>query len=139
MPALADAAHGGADRAERRAPADDEQLGVAVGVVDLELGDVRGDAGHLLGAQADHQVVVVGVVRDRAGDVGLLEAADPVLEARRSPGSPTAGRASRGRGGTARTPRWPASANGVEMSGRAPTSGISQGSEPFARYASERR
>ncbi len=31
------------------------------------------------------------------------------------------------------------SANEVEMSGRLATSGISHGSEPFARYASERR
>ena len=55
----------------------------AVGVVDLELGDVGGDPGDLRGAQPHHQVVVVGVVRDVARLVLLLEAADPVLEARR--------------------------------------------------------
>ena len=50
------------------------------GIVDLELGDVGGDPGDLLRAQAHHEVVVVGVVRDVAGDVRLLEPADPVLE-----------------------------------------------------------
>ena len=55
-----------------------------LGVVDLELRDVRRDARDLLRAQARHEVVVVGVVRDVARAVGLLDAADAVLEPRRA-------------------------------------------------------
>ena len=53
---------------------------------------------------ADHEVVVGRVVGDVAGAVGLLDAADAVLQARRCPGPPTAGPASPGRAGTAGTP-----------------------------------
>ena len=80
----ADAPRGRRDRAVRAAPAEHEQLRLAVGVVDLELRDVGGDSRDLLRAQPRHQVVVLGVVRDVAGPVGLLEPADPVLEPRSS-------------------------------------------------------
>ena len=76
-----------ADRAVGRAPAEHERVG-AVGVVDRELGDVVRDPGHLRRAQARHQVVVLGVVGDRAGHVGLLEPADPVLEPGRAGNRP---------------------------------------------------
>ena len=130
--------HRGDDRAVGRAPPHDEELRVPVGIVDLELGDVRGDARDLLRPQPHHQVVVVRVVRDVAGDVGLLEPADPVLE----PGVPGI---AHGRASVSGSRRYgwngssPASAKVVEMSGRSATSGISHGSEPLARYASERR
>ena len=124
-PTRAHAPHGRADRAVRRAPAEDERVG-PVGVVDLELGDVGGDAGDLRRAQPHHQVVVLGVVRDVAGLVLLLEPADPVLEARRPGDRPTAGRASPGRAGREGSP--PASfgsvANSVEISSSASTSGM---------------
>ena len=53
-----------------------------VWVVELDGGNVVCDAGYLLGAQADHQLVVYGVVRDIAAAVGLFEAADAVHQAR---------------------------------------------------------
>ena len=71
------------DRAVRRAPAEDQQV-AAVRPEDLQRRDVVGDPGDLRLAQELHPVVVVRVVADVAGDVGLLEAADPVLEAGRS-------------------------------------------------------
>ena len=68
---------------------------------------------------ADHVVVVVGVVRDVAGAVRLLEPADPVLEARACPGSPRRARASRGsrRYGRNSPSRFGSVANSAEMSG----------------------
>ena len=83
MPGPADASHCSADRAVCRAPAEHERVGT-VRIVDLEQRDVVRDPRHLRRAQARHQVVVLGVVGDGAGDVGLLEPADPVLEAGRA-------------------------------------------------------
>ena len=48
------------------------------------------------GAESHHQLVVLRVVGDVAGDVVLLDAADAVLEARRARHAPTAARASAG-------------------------------------------
>ena len=81
LPRRTHAPHGGRNRAVRPAPAQHQRLR-AVRVVDLELGDVLRDPGDLLRAQAHHQVVVLGVVADVAGDVLLLQTADAVLEAR---------------------------------------------------------
>src|SRR5712691_3849837 len=85
----ADTTHGCGDRTIRTAPAEDERLR-AVRVVDLELRDVLRDAGDLLRAQPHHQVMVVRVVADVAGDVLLLEPADAVLKARRAGDRPWA-------------------------------------------------
>ena len=51
----------------------------------------RRDAGHLGGAQPHHPVVVVGVVGDVAGAVGLLDAPEAVLETRRARHGPGSG------------------------------------------------
>src|SRR2546426_10973960 len=83
----ADTPHGRGDRAVRAAPAEDERLR-AVRVVDLELRDVLRDPGDLLRAQPHHQVMVVRVVADVAGDVLLLQPADAVLKAGRPRNSP---------------------------------------------------
>ncbi len=80
----ADPPDGGADRAVGRAPAEHERPRIPVRVVDLELRDVGRDVRDLLRAQPHHLLVVVGVVRDRARHVFLLEPADPVLQARRA-------------------------------------------------------
>ncbi len=81
--------YAGADRAVRRAPADDQQPGLARRVVDLDVGHLhRVDLGL---AGAHHQVVVVGVVGDLAGQVLLLDAADPVLEPGHAGRRPRAG------------------------------------------------
>ena len=77
---LADPADAGADRAVRRAPADDQDLGLAGRVVDHERRQRVGDPVDLRLAGADHQVVVGGVVGDVAVALALLEAADAVLE-----------------------------------------------------------
>ena len=69
-----------ADGPVRRAPAEDEQV-AARRAEDLERRDVVGDARDLGLAQELHGVVVVRVVADVARDVGLLQAADAVLEA----------------------------------------------------------
>src|SRR5437899_12272554 len=87
--ACAPAARG--DRPVRAAPAEHEHRGVAVGIVDLELRYVARDTGDLLRTQSRHQIVVVGVVRDVAGAVRLLEAADPVLETGRARNGPRPG------------------------------------------------
>ena len=84
-------ARGCTDRAVRRAPAQHEHVG-AVGIVDLELGNVARDSRDLGGAQAHHAVVVLGVVGDVAGLVLLLQAADPVLEPRRARNRPGPGK-----------------------------------------------
>ena len=113
----------------------------AVGIVDLELGDVGRDAGDLRGAQPHHQVVVLGVVRDVAGLVLLLEAADAVLEARRAGDRPRP----RERLGVALVGEERVAVVRLRSRTRSrcraasSTSGISHGSEPFARYASESR
>jgi hypothetical protein len=67
-------------------------------------------------------VVVVRVVADVAGDVGLLEAADPVLEAGRARDRPLAGE----RLGVAvvRVERLRSVQFSTEMSGRSATFGI---------------
>src|SRR5690606_15174904 len=93
---LRDLASGTAHPAYRRgdqtvggAPAEHEHAGVAVGVVDREGRHL--DAVHLGLAQPDHAVVVVGVVGDVPRDVGLLDAADAVLQAGRTGDRPRAG------------------------------------------------
>src|SRR5205814_7476698 len=73
----AHAADAGRDGPEGAAPGEDQQVG-SVGVVNLQFRDVGGDSGDLLRAQACHQVVVFRVVGDIAGQVLLLEPADPV-------------------------------------------------------------
>src|SRR5829696_7882668 len=72
---------GGSDRAIGRSPAEDQQLAL-LRAEDLERRDVVGDAGDLRRTERLHPVVVIRVVADVACDVGLLEAADTVLEAR---------------------------------------------------------
>ena len=130
----------GADRAVGRAPAEDERVR-AVGIVDGELRDVGRDTGDLRSAEPHHPVVVLRVVRDVAGLVLLLEPADPVLEARRSRDRPRP----RERLGVALVREEPGrrrsapSRTSSRSSGSVATSGISHGSEPFARYASESR
>ena len=81
----------GGDGGVGRAPAHQQELGVARLVVDLEERDVLGDAGDLVLAQVDHALVVDPVVGHVAAAVGLLEAADAVLEAGQSRGGPGAG------------------------------------------------
>ena len=123
----------GLDRAPRAPPAEHEQVGV-VRVVDLDRRDVVGDARHLLGPEAHHVLVVLGVVVDVAGAVLLLEAADAVHEAGRARDRPRAGQ----RLGVAQVGPEVAVvvgrvANGTPMSGSASTSGSSHGSAPLAR------
>ena len=83
-------ANPGSHRPERPTPRQDERLR-SVRIVDLQLGDVLGDTGHLLGSEPDHAVMVLGVVTDVPGDVLLLETADPVLERRRTRDGPRPG------------------------------------------------
>ena len=100
---VAGASNRGRDRAVRRPPAEHEQLGIAGRVVDLERRDARGDPVDLGLAQPDHRVVVRRVVGDVAGAVGLLDAADPVLEPGRARDRPRPGEGRPGRGSTAGT------------------------------------
>ena len=67
-----------------------------------------------------HQRVVGGVVADVAGAVLLLEAADPVLQARACRGSPRAARRARraGRAGTRRRRSGPSAKCGVDLGQR---------------------
>ena len=90
-PLRAKGSRGGGDRSVGRAPPEHQHLGVAVGVLDLERVDGGGDPVDLRGAQPGHEVVVVGVVGDVAGDVGLLDAADAVLQPRGARDGPRAG------------------------------------------------
>ena len=115
------ALHRSADRAVRRAPAEHERVR-AVGIVDLEQRDVVRDPGHLCGAQSGHQVVVLGVVGDGAGHVGLLEAADPVLEPGRARDRPRTASVSGSRA-YGMNSSSPTVANSIEMSGRSATPG----------------
>jgi hypothetical protein len=85
---------GAPDRAVGRAPTQDEQV-AAVGPEDVEGRDVVGDPGDLRLAEELHPVVVVRVVAHVAGDVGLLETADPVLQAGRARNRPLAGKRDR--------------------------------------------
>ena len=78
-----------------------------VGVVDLQRRDGRGDAVDLGLPGADHQVVVGRVVGDVAGAVGLLDAADPVLEAGGARDRPRPGQRLGVAQVRARTPRLP--------------------------------
>ena len=81
-------------------------------------------------------MVVVRVVADVAGDVGLLEPADPVLE----PGRPGTAHG-RARVTGSRAYGWKPARSvrfGTEMSGRSSTLGMGHGSEPVARKASDR-
>ena len=84
LPLAPRAPHRRRDRAERAAPTEHEQARVFVGIVDRELGNVRRDSLDLLGAHVRLLLVVVRRVRDVAGQRVLLDAADPVLEARRA-------------------------------------------------------
>ena len=86
----ATALHGGVDGGPRRAPPDDEQLGVVV-ADDRQRRDVLGDGRHLGGAEVDHPLVVLRRVVDVAGAVLLLDAADAVHQARRAGDRPRAG------------------------------------------------
>src|SRR6266576_5490671 len=85
-----DPVHATVDRTPRRAPADNQQLGVFV-ALEFDLGDVLGDAGDLRGAQPDHVLVVLGVVADVARAVFLLDAADAVGQTWRAGHGPGAG------------------------------------------------
>src|ERR1035437_8889165 len=69
------------DRSVSRPPAQDQDVGVAGRVVRHQVRDALGDAIDLGLAQPRHLVVVVGVVGEVAGDVGLLDASDAVLQA----------------------------------------------------------
>src|SRR6185295_140063 len=84
------ATNAGGNRPVGAAPGEHEQVG-AVRIVDLELWNVVRDAGDLLGPQAGHQVMVLRVVGDVAGQILLLEAADPVFQARGAGDRPRAG------------------------------------------------
>src|SRR5665811_95181 len=81
----------GADRPIRRAPTDHQDSRVAVGIVDFDVGNRRRDRVYPGLAGADHEVVVGRIVGDVAGAVGLLQAADAVLESSDAGGSPRAG------------------------------------------------
>ncbi len=82
---------GAPDGAVGRPPAEDQQL--ARGRTEgLEGRNVAGNAGDLLLAQQLHAVVVVRVVADVAGHVGLLESADAMLEPRRAGYCPRPGK-----------------------------------------------
>src|SRR5260221_686814 len=69
----------GVDDPPRAAPAQHQQPG-ALDLVDLEERDVLGDPGHLGRPEADHLLVVLGVVGDVARPVLLLDATDAVHE-----------------------------------------------------------
>jgi hypothetical protein len=87
------------------------------------------------GRRADHEVVVVGVVGDVAGAVGLLDAADAVLEAGRAGHRPGPGQGLRV-AQYGRKTRRPAVRLGGEVDrqlGQLGTSGQRHGSEPLAR------
>jgi len=86
---LARGPDGGRDRAVGRAPPEHEHPRGPRRVVDLEVG--HGHSVDLGLAQPRHPVVVVGVVGDVAGDIGLLDAADPVLQPRRAGNRPRTG------------------------------------------------
>src|SRR6266536_5330345 len=70
----------GTDRAVRGTPAEREDARFAGRVVDFERRDAAGDAVDLRLPRPHHEVVVVGVVADVAGAVGLLDAADAMLQ-----------------------------------------------------------
>ena len=76
---LAHPADGGGDRPVRRAPAEDQHPGAA-GVVDHQVGHVADDAFDLGLPGPGHLLVVAGIVGHRAGVLGLLHTADPVLQ-----------------------------------------------------------
>ena len=78
---LAGVVDGGEHGAVGRTPAQDEQV-AGFGAVHLQLGDEVGDPLNLLGAQVGHALVVLRRIGDIAADVGLLQAADAVLESR---------------------------------------------------------
>ena len=99
------ARHAGADRAVGRAPAEHQHARRRrSGRRPRAAGSSSAMPSTLAWRGADHEVVVGRVVGDVAGAVGLLDAADAVLEARACRGSPTAGPASPGRAGRARRP-----------------------------------
>ena len=125
------------DRAVGRAPAEDQQV-AAVGPEDLERRDVVGDPGDLRLAQELHPVVVVRVVADVAGDVGLLEAADPVLEAGRAGDGPLPGERLRVALVRVEAPRVSVQFVDARCPAGPSIAGICHGSAPVARNASER-
>ena len=137
-PDVAHAPGGRADRARRGAPAQHQQLGVAVGVVDLERADVGRDPGDLRRADRGHALVVVRVVADVARAVLALEATDPVLAGPACPGSPTGARAARPARTGRNVPPF-AAANFGSIVGSASTSGSRHGSEEFCRKLSDSR
>ena len=81
---------GAADRAVRGAPAEEQEVARVRARTPRAAGCRRRCRRPFL-AQELHPVVVVGVVADVARDVGLLEAADAVLEARRARDGPRPG------------------------------------------------
>src|SRR5690606_9076891 len=86
---------GGRDRAVGGSPTEHQHLRVAGRVIALDRLDDVGDLVDLGLSQQDHVVVVVRVVGDVAGDVGLLDAADAVFRsggARDGPGPGQSGR-----------------------------------------------
>ena len=89
-PALSRQPDRAADRPVARSPADQRQLALFRSLIDLLGRDILGDAGDLAGANLGHALVVGRIVGDVAARIVSLDAADPVLQPRRSgldPGS----------------------------------------------------
>ena len=126
-----------------RTPTEDENLGALL-VLNLEQGDVVGDIGDLPSPGVGHQLMVLGVIGDVAGDRFLLHTSDPVLETRRARYRPGAGE-SLEVALVGKELLWPMpfglrpAANGTEISGRLSTSGSIQGSEELATWLSDNR
>src|SRR5690242_4683266 len=77
-------AHRLVDRAERRAPADDRQLGALTAEANLLVRDGVRDAEDLADTRIGHLLVDFRAIIDVAGAGRLLDSADAVLETRRS-------------------------------------------------------
>src|SRR6516162_9147355 len=77
-------AHRLIDRAVRRAPADDRDPALLRPVLDVLRRNELRDGRDLVRAQVRHRLMVLRVVRDVAGAQVLLEAADPIHQARRA-------------------------------------------------------
>ena len=129
------------DRAVRAAPAEHEQRRAPSGSSTSSSGMSAAIPATFCARRRTISVVVVRVVGDVAGPVRLLEAADPVLEARRARHRPRP----RERLGVAEVRQElavvvrPRRERRRRCPAATPTSGSSHGSEPFARYASESR
>ena len=135
-----DPLHTGRHGGVRRAPAHQQELGVARLVVHLEQRDVLGDAGDLVVAQMHHAFVVDPVVGDVPAAVGLLETADAVLEAGQPGWGPGAGEGLRIADVRPERPRSRphrcgsgAEAKLGSIGAKASRSGSFQGSAPLAR------